>query len=56
MPIGKEIKQNIIKNAHRSVARDKRFQKCLENFHLNNREKEYQQLQKEMKQLIRILK
>lgn len=56
MPIGKEIKENMSKNNHKSVARYKRFQMCLENFHLNNKEREYQQLQKEMAQLIQSTK
>ncbi|WP_176466401.1 hypothetical protein [Terribacillus saccharophilus] len=43
MPLGKEIKQNLIKNAMNTEAKHQKFKKSLISFYLNQREKEYQQ-------------
>ena len=55
MPLGKEINQNLIKNANKTAAKHQRFKDSLKSFYLNNREKEYQQNQLEMSQLLKDL-
>ncbi|PAD21329.1 hypothetical protein [Terribacillus saccharophilus] len=55
MSLGKEIKQNLIKNAMNTEAKHQRFKQSLKSFYLNNREKEYQQNQLEMSQLLKDL-
>ncbi|WP_077305754.1 hypothetical protein [Terribacillus halophilus] len=53
MPIGKEIRQNIIKSAKKSKARHEKFKESLNSFYLNNKEEEYQKLQEEFKKLLK---
>lgn len=55
MPLGKEIKQNLIKNSKKTEAKHQRFKKSLKSFLINNSEKEYQQNQLEMSQLLKDL-
>ncbi|MFS0560713.1 hypothetical protein AB1K91_08225 [Terribacillus sp. 179-K 1B1 HS] len=55
MPLGKEINQNLIKNSKKTAAKHQRFIESLNCFYLNKREKEYQQNQLEMSQLLQDL-
>ncbi|MBV6682341.1 hypothetical protein KV679_01405 [Bacillus sp. JRC01] len=55
MPLGKEIKQNLIKNSRNTEAKHESFKESLKSFYLNNREEDYRQNQLEMSQLLKDL-